>query len=147
MASQAASVVTVAVAAKRGKQKREKMAKASQHTRLALNVRSRKGLQMQTLDVVLLTAAGVIVVVTVGAMIRNTQVYNYRLRLLDTINQAGPLDWHWRLKVYDSVSYSQMLCQFWRPLDSFYPDKAFIDLSNIRGFAPWDNVKREGSAS
>jgi len=34
---------------------------------------------------------------------------------------------HWRWQELDKISYATMLFNFWKPLDSFYPDKSFIE--------------------
>lgn len=51
-------------------------------------------------------------------------VKNYRLKLIDKIFSFK--DYKWRNEIYDSVSYDKMMIQFWRRLDSFYPDKSFL---------------------
>ncbi len=62
---------------------------------------------------------------------RVEMIRQYRHKLLDDILMASLADIvllkdsEWRDKVYDSVSYGQMLWKFWRGLDSFYPDKSF----------------------
>jgi hypothetical protein len=33
-----------------------------------------------------------------------------------------------------------MMLRFWKPLDSFYPDKSFLDLNDVRGQAPWEKT-------
>lgn len=64
--------------------------------------------------------------------VRNFLVFGYTMRLLkqvsrwarDDINRRLP--WKWRYDVLDSVGYFEMIVKFWKPLGSFYPDKAFI---------------------
>lgn len=69
---------------------------------------------------------------------RNSAVHRYRSRLLDTLAEAAyedlhnkVKDWHWRFDVFNSASYNMMVIKFWKPLDSFYPDKAFL-LSSVK---------------
>lgn len=65
-------------------------------------------------------------------LIRNNQVYRYRSTLIDQISEAAKSDnlllrdWMWRYDYFATVSYDKMVTQFWKPLDSFFPDKAFI---------------------
>ncbi len=66
-------------------------------------------------------------------LLRNNFVSEYRNSLLDQIYQATQedirqkRDWKWRFIVYREISYSKMLTKFWKPLDSFYVDKSFLD--------------------
>jgi len=67
-------------------------------------------------------------------LIRNEKTYRYRIRLLDEIHRASIRDidlgrkWAWRYDYLNSVSYKEMANKFWKPLDSFYKDKSFIEL-------------------
>ena len=60
-------------------------------------------------------------------------IYKYRMGLLDQISRASKRDidlsrkWKWRYDYLDSVSFGKMLKMFWKPLDSFYKDKSFIE--------------------
>lgn len=70
---------------------------------------------------------------------RNNRVADYRramLRVIEQANEANPFDVDWRIKAYESVEYTEMWLKFWKPLDSFYPDKSFLDLTVVRGRAP-----------
>lgn len=64
---------------------------------------------------------------------RNDKVYNYRQRLLDRICEAAYRDaqkcksHEWRFDMFRMVSYEEMVDKFWKPLDSFYPDKSFLE--------------------
>lgn len=77
--------------------------------------------------VVLVLALGVYI----GGLIRNQLVYEYRIELLDQICAAcqanGWMNSEWRYGMYNEVNYNEMVLQFWRRFDSFYPDKSFID--------------------
>jgi hypothetical protein len=65
---------------------------------------------------------------------RNTRVYEYRTRLVhgahdayrEEIRDDGRYD-PWRYHAFERVTYNRMLFQFWRKMDSFYPDKSFLD--------------------
>ena len=75
---------------------------------------------------------------------RNRQVSKYRKGLISLIHEQTQKDiatydfekdidpdptrlWGWRYDVFSSVSYDTMVNKFWKPLDSFYPDKSFIE--------------------
>lgn len=64
---------------------------------------------------------------------RNPAVYHYRMSLISQISVSCYADidrqegWMWRYDMFDSVSYSKMILKFWKPLDSFYPNKSFIN--------------------
>lgn len=80
--------------------------------------------------VVLLIALGVFAVLMLH---RNERVYQYQKSLLEQIERLSDADiksgrdWHWRLEAFKRVTYGQMLYQFWKRLDSFYPDKSFLN--------------------
>lgn len=61
---------------------------------------------------------------------RNNRVYLYRKFLIDVIwevmDSSSKDDLSWRLAVYNSVTYNEMVTKFWKPLDSFYKDKSFL---------------------
>lgn len=60
---------------------------------------------------------------------RNNQVYKYRLRIINMVHDEaikaiengtytiGGYD------ILDTVSYDEMVYKFWRPLNSFFPEK------------------------
>lgn len=66
-------------------------------------------------------------------MFRNNQVFNYRMGLLTDIRKASNADilarrpWRWRYDTMDTVSYNYQMIHFWKPVDSFYTDKSFLD--------------------
>lgn len=66
-------------------------------------------------------------------MVRNARVFRYRNRIIDRYHKAWKKDIRagrdglWRCRVYDSVSYNEMVLKFWKPLDSFYKDKSFLE--------------------
>lgn len=65
--------------------------------------------------------------------IRNGVVYRYRNRLIQQVSEAAKADigrghyWFWRYDAYNEVSYDEMVWQFWRKCDSFYPDRRFLE--------------------
>lgn len=67
---------------------------------------------------------GIGAVVTI--VLRNKAVYEFRSRLLDRISQVNSREigeskqWIVRYDVLNSIGYNAMMCQFWRPLRSFY---------------------------
>lgn len=79
-------------------------------------------------------------VAVVYLLIRNERVYRYRSRLNKTVFAASVWDYKWRVEMMDRVSYDDMMLRFWKPLDSFYPDKSFLDLNDVRGHAPWEKT-------
>lgn len=64
---------------------------------------------------------------------RVNRVYSYRKQLLRDVSNAAELDielnknWHWRYERFEAVAFNDMVHKFWRPLDSFYPNKDFIE--------------------
>jgi len=75
----------------------------------------------------------------VALLIRNEMVYNYRTKIAEIVFSAGVWDWQWREAAMDAVNYDDMMLRFWKPLDTFYSDKSFLDLSDVRGIAPWES--------
>lgn len=64
---------------------------------------------------------------------RNNVVYDYRMNMIDEIYNAayadirrGLFENDWRWDTFERVSYIRMVFMFWRPCDSFYPDRSFI---------------------
>jgi hypothetical protein len=98
---------------------------------------------MTVVAVVLLLACVALAVFAVAIVIRADQVYEYRTCILATIaNQipVNPYDIDWRIEAYKRVTYNEMVLKIWKPLDSFYPDKSFLDLNEVRGHAPWEKT-------
>jgi hypothetical protein len=74
---------------------------------------------------------------SLAMLARVIYVFSYRVRLLVLIDSAAQADiWSgrigsvddlmWRLDYFNRIDYDTMVHRFWQPLDSFYPDKAFI---------------------
>lgn len=65
-------------------------------------------------------------------LIRNEMVYKYRISLIHKIAEMGDKDIRagkdprWRWEYFHRVDYDTMVYKFWKPLDSFYKNKAFI---------------------
>lgn len=65
-------------------------------------------------------------------LIRNEMVYKYRIALIHKIAEMGDKDIGagrdpgWRWEYFHRVDYDTMVYEFWKPLDSFYKNKAFI---------------------
>ncbi len=82
---------------------------------------------------ILLWVDTIVILVALLVMLRNSLVYRYRTTLIAQMHERSMADIHagrdpwWRHKVYDQVSYNQMMFKFWKPLKSFYPDKSFIN--------------------
>lgn len=65
---------------------------------------------------------------------RNELVYAYRRDIINKVYEVSMADLAlgkdptWRVDAYDDgPSYGGMLSKFWKPLDSFYPDKSFLE--------------------
>lgn len=75
----------------------------------------------------------VVMIVNLILLFRNSRVYKYRTRLLREVGEVSKSEarslqpWQWRFQALEAVSYREMVFKFWRPLDSFYPDKSFLD--------------------
>lgn len=71
-----------------------------------------------------------------GMIWRTHRVHAYRVKYIlprvsgaarcDIETDVMHADWMWRYKAIDRVSFEAMVWNFWRPLDSFYPDDAFM---------------------
>lgn len=70
---------------------------------------------------------------TVMMLLRNDQIAVYRMHMIDQVSLCAKRDmllnrnWQWRYEIYEAVSYQKMMRQFWKRLDSFYPDKRFLN--------------------
>lgn len=70
----------------------------------------------------------VLVVLGVLLLIRNQQVYDFRIKLLNKMseNYQGNHEKFWEMRnAFYEVSYDEMLFKFWKPLDSFYDMSKF----------------------
>lgn len=80
-----------------------------------------------------ITLVMISVAVTLGALsclilIRNDQVYRYRIGMIEKAGALARADiaagrfgqWHRHFERLEQVTYDRMMLQFWRPLASFY---------------------------
>lgn len=77
---------------------------------------------------IILGIYGVFVVAMLLLLIRNRQVYEFRGKILDKIEENYQGDHAKFLEMraaFQEVSYEEMVYKFWRPLDSFYDMKRF----------------------
>lgn len=71
--------------------------------------------------------------VTVLWRLRIKAVYKYHRKMIHAIGVASmddiihERDFQWRFDAHDQVDFDSMVFQFWRRLDSFYPDKSFME--------------------
>lgn len=58
---------------------------------------------------------------------RNYRVFTVRSEMSDVVFNTN--DWQWRLQVYKSVTYDDMMLQFWKPVKPkyFYKDLSFLE--------------------
>jgi hypothetical protein len=82
----------------------------------------------------ILVVCVVIILAGAGLSYRNLCVYNYKRDILDVVSVLAQADiqlglsWEWRYEMFNSSpSYTSMLFQFWRPLDSFYKDSPMLE--------------------
>jgi len=70
----------------------------------------------------------IVILLSVIVIIRNNQVYKYRMKILDLVFAQAMRDVRegrdpiWRYDAMRDVSYESMLYQFWKPLDSFWDE-------------------------
>lgn len=83
---------------------------------------------MQVDDILSCGLAGVLVMI-IWLGIRNEQVHNFRLQLINTL-YAAP-DWERRAEVLHRVSYDSMMFQFWRPLKSFWTAEEYEIMTRV----------------
>lgn len=87
-----------------------------------------------------MTVSGILIAISVAVILfcvfmmhRNNKVYRYRQAILGMVSHCASEDiqsgrpWEWRYQVLYSATYDEMMSKFWRKLDSFYPDKSFIE--------------------
>ena len=89
---------------------------------------------MNSLQIISIGALLVPIVLSVIILHRNSVVFDYRQEILKRVYKAasadikeGKFDWQWRYDAYSEVSYNEMVSKFWKKLDSFYPDKSFME--------------------
>ena len=75
-----------------------------------------------------------VVVILVGAvgvavMVRNFQVFRFRMRMNDLIFQGDEKAWIPLFKVWQTVSYDRMVCHMFTPLSDFFRGTILEDLA------------------
>jgi hypothetical protein len=70
-----------------------------------------------------------IVLIAIGfaLMWRNKSVYEERKKALGIVHDlavkdihSNNLNWEWRFRLFDRISYDKMLYEFWRPVKSYF---------------------------
>jgi len=81
---------------------------------------------------IILAGITIIFILVIILFRRNMEVLKYRLHIIDLISEKNreelEVGIHYtgsRYKMFNQVSYDEMLLKFWKPLDSFF------DLNNI----------------
>jgi hypothetical protein len=93
---------------------------------------------MKVEEVILIAAVFGLIAWFLISVIRTELVARYRKRLIEIVgalareDAKNGRDGSWRWKMMDTVTFDDMCRKFWKPLDSFYPDKSFITLSQRR---------------
>ena len=81
--------------------------------------------------VILLSICGLLLAIGITIHFRNNAVLAYCLKMIDEIYRTGcrlnEASLKRRYDEMEKVSYESMVFLFWRPLDSFYPDKSFLN--------------------
>jgi hypothetical protein len=92
----------------------------------------------QTIFIILMVVLGGGILYTSWLFYRNNRVFSFRLALLEKISLAANIDikngleWVWRYKMFDSVTYNTMVFSF-KPLkpENFYHDTAFLNAADV----------------
>lgn len=73
-------------------------------------------------------------VCSITILVRNEMVYRYSMTAIEKIHtlnirdiENGKYDVDWRYDILNKVTYHEMVLKFWKPLDSFYKDKSFLE--------------------
>ena len=66
---------------------------------------------------------------TVLIHLRNREVFRYRHHILNIASErarkrmnAGDTNWEEEYDIFKKVTYDSMVYQFWKPVESFFPD-------------------------
>lgn len=65
-------------------------------------------------------------IVCIGFIHRNNEVFRYRREMIQYMHDLNMNDienlrpFTWRYKLFNDVSYEEMLWKFWKPIDSFW---------------------------
>lgn len=78
-----------------------------------------------------LIVCGICAIFCIAQLFRTMEVAKLRHNMIDLIFQND--DYEWRVEVYESVSFGEMMLKFWRPIkvDAFYPNDAFLRADGI----------------
>jgi hypothetical protein len=74
-----------------------------------------------------------IILLTLYILLRNERISEHQSQILQIIRDKAEQDiqnereWEWRYDDYSKVSYTDMVLRFWKPIDSFYTDKRFLE--------------------
>jgi len=87
-----------------------------------------------TFEIVLISIAGLSLLLAFFMMYRNTAVFTFRMQIIAKVSEMAQLDiankkeWQWRYDIQDRVSYDYMMYRFWIPLkvENFWDDLSFI---------------------
>ena len=86
--------------------------------------------------IILLSLSSTGIIFCVFMLRRNEQIFRFQMEMLDQVSTATRndirkgLSWEWRYEAMSAVDSSDMMRQFWRPLDDFYPDKKFLTIGS-----------------
>lgn len=59
-------------------------------------------------------------------LLRNQDVYNYRIKLLDKINVDDADGMNKLNKFQQGPTYHEMMCKFWKPVDKFFNEDELL---------------------
>lgn len=76
---------------------------------------------------IILVPISIIIGFLCSMAVRNQLVFRYRSRLLDLIPPGHP-EFRKLMDEFRSVLYTEMVSEFWRPLDSFYQGTDLLKL-------------------
>lgn len=79
------------------------------------------------------------IVLAVGLYFRVNAVSRLRIEIIDKVSLAAKKDislnpfgeWMWRYKVFDSISFDEMVLKIWKPtnIKAFYSDTKFLEIA------------------
>lgn len=96
---------------------------------------------MNVIEIILLIVAALCFIGIIVCSIilkHNERIYAYRRQVLSDVHDAcmddivNMREWYWRYKVFDTVAYNKMVWQFWKPIDSYYPNKSFTKIGSTK---------------
>ena len=88
-----------------------------------------------------------IIIGSLNLFIRTNMVAKFRLNILDITYECAKhdaengLDWQWRYKAFESVSFDRMVWSFKRLTpENYYQDTTFLEMTDVR-----DNEEQHGN--